>query len=180
MRCSPTRGTVAWSSLGEKRSLCTTLKSSFISFPHPSQMSGEQFRLALSSFPSLILRLERPFSLFRSILFQTDDTSSHFFPLSSRSRNNPGHGHPSNFVPDLHGHTMSLLWFDSYCHHFLIDTSRDLVNVRKRTCPRFETASVGFEPSTSRLRNLRSNPLSHCTPKTEQSWVAFSSKPKEI
>ena len=34
----------------------------------------------------------------------------------------------------------------------------------ERTCPSVETASIWFEPRTSRLRDLRSNPLGHRAP----------------
>ena len=43
-------------------------------------------------------------------------------------------------------------WRSSYTHTFI----QTKATWGKRTCPRFETASVGFEPRTSGFRDLRS------------------------
>ena len=50
-------------------------------------------------------------------------------------------------------------WGSSYTHTF-----KGNVGWGKRTCPRFETASVGFEFGTSGFRDPRSYPLGHLAP----------------
>ena len=56
-------------------------------------------------------------------------------------------------------------WFNSYCHPLLEASLRDyLATWGKRTCPRFETESVGFELGTSGFRDPRSYPLGHRAP----------------
>ena len=53
-----------------------------------------------------------------------------------------------------------LIWLPLPSFSDILEASREtLATWGKRTCPRFETASVGFKPRTSRLRDLRSYPL---------------------
>ena len=60
-------------------------------------------------------------------------------------------------------------WRSLYTHTF-IDIK---ATWGKRTCPRFETASVGFELGTSGFRDRRSYPLSHSAPlHSEVLWFA--------